>query len=471
MRRAGKREILNLIDTLKQTHGEIRKAVAKRDIASAQEMLAECQNLAVEFGTAVEKSEGEGFITVSHVEQYCETVFRVYEELNTLKSNFITAADKGYKILNKQLLRVENSVKNDIPVRTEVVFFSYKASMWDSLESVYLAARKDPDCDAYCVPIPYYDKNADKSLGAMHYEGDQYPTDIEVTDWRSYDFEERRPDAVYIHYPYDNWNFATDIPARFYAKNLRQYTDMLVYIPYFVLDDIEPGTPGWEAYLEKMKHFCFLPGVIYADKVIVQSENMRQIYIEQYMREAKENGLSGKHVDRKYLEEKILGLGSPKYDKLVGTDREKLNIPPEWNDVINCPDGRRKKIIFYNTSIAALLDYGEKWVDKLEDVLKIFKANQEDVTLLWRPHPLIENTMQSMYPELVSRYLEIKNSYKNEGWGILDETADIDRAVILSDGYYGDRSSVVQLYQRTGKPIMIQNINVSIMTDKENEVN
>ena len=50
--------------------------------------------------------------------------------------------------------------------------------------------------------------------------------------------------------------------------------------------------------------------------------------------------------------------------------------------------------------------------------------------------------------------------YKEEGWGIYDDTADMDRAVVLSDGYYGDWSSLVQLYQKTGKPAMIQDVNV-----------
>ena len=36
----------------------------------------------------------------------------------------------------------------------------------------------------------------------------------------------------------------------------------------------------------------------------------------------------------------------------------------------------------------------------------------------------------------------------------------MDRAVVLSDAYYGDGSSVVQLYKQTGKPIMIQNVEV-----------
>ena len=46
------------------------------------------------------------------------------------------------------------------------------------------------------------------------------------------------------------------------------------------------------------------------------------------------------------------------------------------------------------------------------------------------------------------------------GWGIYDDTPDIDRAIALSDAYYGDMSSVVELYKVTGKPIMIQNLEI-----------
>ncbi len=35
---------------------------------------------------------------------------------------------------------------------------------------------------------------------------------------------------------------------------------------------------------------------------------------------------------------------------------------------------------------------------------------------------------------------------------------DIDRAIVISDAYYGDSSSVVQMYQVTGKPIAILDV-------------
>lgn len=65
-----------------------------------------------------------------------------------------------------------------------------------------------------------------------------------------------------------------------------------------------------------------------------------------------------------------------------------------------------------------------------------------------------------MRPQLWSQYKEIVERYREEGWGIYDDSADMDRAVVLSDAYYGDESSVVQVYQTTGKPIMIQNLDI-----------
>ena len=99
-------------------------------------------------------------------------------------------------------------------------------------------------------------------------------------------------------------------------------------------------------------------------------------------------------------------------------------------------------------------------MDKIENVLRTFRENQDEVALLWRPHPLIESTMKSMRPEVLRKFMAIKEDYITQGWGIYDETADVDRAVVLSDAYYGDGSSVVQLYRQTGKPVMIQNVEI-----------
>ena len=208
MRKAQKQQAEDFIKILGEAHDEIRKAIEKKNISAALSLLADCQDGAIALGNLIEAAEGEGFGTIALLESYCEQVYRIYGELE--KGQPI-AVGKAYKSLRQMLFKIESSVKNDIRIRTEVVFLPYKASMWDSLESIWKAADEDPDCDAYVIPIPYYDKNPDGSFRELHYEGGEYPKDVPVVWYEDYDFETRRPDMVFIHNPYDDCNIVTSV--------------------------------------------------------------------------------------------------------------------------------------------------------------------------------------------------------------------------------------------------------------------
>lgn len=447
MRKFQKQQLLDIITSLHILHQESKDRLEKKDYATVQTALSDCQEAAIQMGEAIENIEGIGTEAVACLEKYCDKLYQVNVQLGEI------SAQKAYKSLESILIKAENEI-NHMHVRKEVAFFPYKASMWDALESVYLAAKEDETCDVYVVPIPYYDRRADRNLGEMHYEGNEYPKNIEITDYRIYNPEERHPDAIYIHNPYDEFNNVTCVPERYFSRNLRNHTDCLVYIPYFVLGEIEPEN---QRKIDAMSHFCFVPGVIYAHKVVVQSEKMRQIYINEYIKAAKSMGWP---TDRKMLEEKIQGIGSPKFDKVQSTGKDDLEIPKEWLEVIEKADGTWKKIIFYNTSINGLLHSDEKMLEKMKYVFSFFKEKQNEMALLWRPHPLIPSTVKSMRPMLWAEYAKLVEAYRQEGWGIYDDTTDLDRAVILSDAYYGDESSVVQVYQATGKLVMIQCVGV-----------
>ncbi len=234
------------------------------------------------------------------------------------------------KSLRKSLISVKNSVKNEIQVRTEAVFLPYKACMWDSLESVWKAADEDPDCDAYVVPIPYFDRNPDGSFREEHYEGDLYPDYVPVTRYDEYDFQNRRPDMIFIHNPYDDCNYLTGVPPLLRFKEPEKYNEKLFYILYFCLGEIDPDN---KEAVAGMAHFCTLPGVLYADKTIVQSEAMRRIYVNVLTDFTKETA-----ADRAYWGDKILGLGSPKIDRAVNTRREDVEVPKEWLPIIEKED-------------------------------------------------------------------------------------------------------------------------------------
>ena len=449
MSRIVRNQLISILNTLKETNTVLRQLLIEADIDSIVALLTDCQNCAIEMGNQIENVYGEGLETIHTLEQYCECLYQLADNL----SNPDDIPEK-YNQICKQVEVIKETFEKDVPYRKEIVFFPYKASMWDSLESVYLAAKEDKSCDAYCVPIPYFDRNADGSLGKMHYEGKDYPKNIEIINWETYDLETRRPDVVYIHNPYDEANRVTCVHPRFFSSNLKKYTEKLVYIPYFVLAEIEPDN---QAAIDGMKHFITLPGVLYADKVILQSEKMRQIYINEL---SKAIEATGNTVDRKSLEEKVLGTGSPKLDKVKNTKVEEIEVPEDWKKILRRDDGTQKKSIFYNTTIVALLEQDEKMLEKIKSVLQIFKERQEDVVLIWRPHPLIESTIKSMRPKLWEEYSKIVEQYKEEGWGIYDDTPDMNKAIMISDAYYGDMSSVVQVYQETGKPVMVQNVSV-----------
>lgn len=457
MTRGAKEQIENNIQLLEEAHAEVFKVLAGNELVFVLELLENCQAVAIQIGTVIENLEGEGFVTVAILEEYCEQIFRIHgylsqkthmddKEFDATETN-VVEIQAGLKAL---LTRVRESIQEDIKVRKEAVFLPYKAAMWDSLESVWMAADAESDCDAYVIPIPYFDKKPDGSFGVMHYEGNQYPKDIPITDYNTYNFELRRPDMIYIHNPYDEHNAVTSVHPFFYAKNLKQYTDCLVYIPYFVLDEIDPVN---RAAVEGMEHFVTVSGVIHAHKVIVQSEEMRQVYIDVMSREA------GEHT-RPIWEQKILGTGSPKLDKLRRTKKEDLEVPEEWRRILTKEDGGAKKVILYNTSVSALLKYEEKMLSKIQRAFGIFRENQGEVALLWRPHPLMKATIEAMRPRLWQAYQEIVEQYKEEGWGIYDDTPDMDRAIALCDAYYGDGSSLVQLCKEAGKPVMVQNVEV-----------
>lgn len=450
MSRTVRKQLMEISDTLQKANELLANLFQDTQNEDMINLLTDCQNCAITMGNKIEAVYGTGTESVHALEDYCESIYQISQHLDQLPECM-----EIYETSKEQLRSLRKYMEAEIPDKQEVVFMPYKASMWDALESVYLAAREDENCEAYVVPIPYFDRKADKTLGEMHYEGAEYPKNIPITDWEDYHFEERLPDVIYIHNAYDDSNLVTCVHPRFFSSNLKKYTEKLVYIPYFVLEEIDPGD---QTKIEGMKHFCFLPGIVNADKVILQSENMRQIYMNEYTKVIE--SASGS-VDRKQLEEKFLGTGSPKFDKVLNTKKEDLEIPEDWLRIIKKPDGSFKKIIFYNTSVAAFLQHNEKMLTKMQYVFSVFKEHQDDVALLWRPHPLIKTTIESMRPQLWEEYSKLVEQYKEEGWGIYDDTADMDRAVILCDGYYGDHSSVVQLFAKTGKAILLQCVEVT----------
>ncbi|MBB6732243.1 hypothetical protein [Cohnella zeiphila] len=434
MRKHQQQRIFELLEILNEAHDELARQTAPKVIVG---LLGDCQEFALKIGDYIEEIEGEGTRTVSLLEEYCELLYEVSVNLDLTN---------GVPKLRRQLIVITNSVKDELKQKKiEIAFFPYKASMFDALESIWLAAKDDPQCDVYVVPIPYYDLLSDGQIGQMQYEGDQYPDYVPITNWQEYDVEARRPDIIYIHNPYDNGNRVTSVHPMYYSKRLRDLTDLLVYVPYFVSNG------------DVSEAMCRTAACIYSHKVFVQSEKVRQTYIRVYKQLAQQHGFGDAFGK---AEEKFQALGSPKFDKVVNSRREDYPLPDEWAGKMIRSDGTRKKVVLYNTAISSLLTGNEAVLHKLRYVFSVF-SERDDVLLWWRPHPLNGTTYASMRPELLEEYETIVREYKLGDFGIYDDSTDSQRAIAMSDAYYGDGGSMVALYKLTGKSMMLQNIELS----------
>ena len=327
------------------------------------------------------------------------------------------------------------SFKSSKDAKKNIVFLPYKASMWDSLESIWQAAFEDKEyCNTYVIPIPYADLTPDRKVAQWHCEIDLFPKDVPVLDYKKVNLKKLKPDVIFIHNPYDNYNLVTSVDSNYYSSNLKPLTKLLVYVPYY-------ATTGIMSAGQK-----YMPSYDNSDYIIIQSEALRPFF------------------DSSIPAEKLQPLGSPKFDRVIQMCQNPPEAPEEWKEKMN-----GKKVYFYNTSLNGLLQNTEKFLMKMRYVFEIFES-RKDACLLWRPHPLINATLGSMRQEARTAFNQLKNYFMSSNIGIYDDTADIDKSIALSDVYIGDiGTSVTSLFGVAGKPSFFLNNNINTFPKDSDE--
>lgn len=433
MRKYQQELILEMLELCKCEQNKI-KNIPSQNFGEIVDCLIICKEYAAQMIEFIEKMFGEGSKTVVMLEEYCNLIHQMNSEMNI-----------NDELLHMQINKVCSSVLMELkPDKIEIAFFPYKVSMADSLESIYLAAKADPQCDAYWIPIPYYDRKSDGSLGQMHYEGTEYSDDLEVTDWRSYDVEMQHPDIVFIHNPYDKFNLVTTVHPNYYSGILSKQSDFLVYLDY--------GLPYWvplhPASSVKAEDIKLLPFQINCDLYVTYShETAECCRLALLLSEATKN-----LYNQNLICEKVVPLGSPKFDNIINKGKENYKLPDNWKTVI-----ANKKVLLYCTSIADILQNTEKFLNEVATVIRILSL-QNDIVLWWRPHPLTSSTFRSMRLQYQAEYERIVNDFKCKGWGIFDDTADLHRSIAWSDACLTTESSLMFLYLASGKPFSVSSI-------------
>ena len=407
-----KKELLQLIETVRNLQEKIKNNISSED---EKNVLINCQEAAIAIGTEIEKNYSDNIQIVHELEQYCELIYEISQIKENVNKNIV------YIKLEEKLRLILQMVER-IKTKYRVAFFPYKADMWDSLESIWEEFSKDERFESAVVVIPYFSANRQNGEWEYHYDADRFPKNVPIVSFKEYSLNEMKPDLAFIHNPFDKYNLVTSVHPDYYSSELKKYIKKLVYVPYYV-------NSGFISDQYKQ-----LPALLRCDNIVVQSQ------------------LAKKSCEGELFYDKVVALGSPKFDKVIN-NKDKHNIPPIWKD-----KARNKKMVMLNTTIADLLKFDDgdmSLIYKLKDLFNVV-SNRNDIVVIWRPHPLLEATIKSLRVKMMEDYKKLVEEFINGDYGIYDDTADVSSTIACTDAYIGsDYSSIINMFEVLGKPIYL----------------
>ena len=374
--------------------------------------LAQCQQLAVDFGGFLEDVKGEDTLSVKSVifelEEYCDKAYILYNAISQCNDQNIKS-DQSDAVFNIGMCldSLKGSIKQHVYDRDNVLFVADGIGRLSELVPFISQESLNEDNDVYVTVVPSFFKDV---YGNILATDDEIDTSIEQTadvceflkglteesdniytiSWDKVDFEALRPKKVYYQNPYDAENPCLTVPTHLYASNMKLYTDQLIYVAPVTDEFRQEDTTD----VYNMKHYVTAPGVIMADIVYVHSDNMRDMYIW------KLTEFTGEKT-RTVWEDKIEVKTYADYDKKTS-------------------EHVRKRLLY----VIGLNEQYEHEAESLERALterrKLFEKYKEnmDVTIC-------------DYPD--ESHIEV-NDY---------------------DAYYGSPSPFVLEFTRAGKPVMI----------------
>lgn len=208
--------------------------------------------------------------------------------------------------------------KKDYKDKKMVVFMPFKAKYWNMMAGLWKEYERSGEYTLIAIPAPYYYKNIDGTVEKFN-DDKQYPEYVKIVSPENFDFDNEYVEKIIIQNPYDSYNATTTVHPQFYAKKLAMCTKELIYIPYFETEENNPS--DMRAYVS-MDSYVTMPGVVYSDKVIVQSEGIKELYVK------KLSEYFGEET-RDIWNTKIIGNGKH-YIEMENSDSKYDDIPEKW---------------------------------------------------------------------------------------------------------------------------------------------
>lgn len=432
---------------------QIVNAILDQNLEVAAETISVSQQLAIDFGTMLEQVGYEKSEIVKCLERYCEELYRLYQMYVTaegeIQDEVVTGqcsdTDSRYTNLNKlsdAMQMIEKEWSQDARSKKTILFLISHSTEWDNIRLLWKEKLEGPDSVPYLVILPYYDKDYDGSPMEWHMEeirlteltGVNPNQILDLKQLTAEYLELLHPEQIYIQNPYDEWNPNISIPPLFYASSIRKYTDELIYISPYGKGELY-GKASREYH--NMQYYVTMPGVMYADRILLNAENKKKWYVEKLTEFAGE--------ETKEAWEKKIQVWNTEVNS--GTQCEH-----ETNGAAD------KKKLLYGISLGTYVENPEAARRKIKDNLQIFEEhkNNIEVTVYLFPEK-VSDTWKGIKEEIedLFRNLQYKSGRMSTDWLLVKEQQVKYNEY---DAYYGDPMPAVMKFCEQKKPVMIQNM-------------
>lgn len=426
------------LDGLENYLHQIGAALNGENYRILEELFSGSLQLSEDFGTLIEQTKGANRQTVSEIiqilEEYCNTLTEFYQKM--AQDGVISDFD----ILLDNLEQVKGIIHDNITARKEILFLTTGPAEWKSLRPFYENALKEENSDVFVVILPLMAKdvfgnilNSDSSEPIVSAPTGYAALNIEhIMDYTDYDPALHAPDRVYIQFPYDGENPYLTIPNQFYSAELRKYTDELICVPIGNTSEFSEQDTTDQYTLRC--HVC-TPGIIYSDTIYVQSDNMKEQYVNALCNFA---GKGTKDVWNK-----------------------KIAVNPHSNTASDTNDQTRKRII-YCIGLNELSEHPDIFIDAVRKRLEIFENAGEGIRV-----------SLALYPSVRSEWDRINAPTATELYSLIEQLIRDDKATLIEsipanaddtatdyDAYYGSPSPFVPAFTVQHKPVMISDYSI-----------
>lgn len=413
------------------------------------DMLAQCQSVAIDLGNFIEQMKGEENLSakacVAALEEYCEKIFDVYNNLPLAVGREKEDFQKLCAALNQAFVQMKQTVENEIIHKKLVAFLPDNPKRWKEMQALYDYYRQQENTEVCVIPLPLFAKNLYGEIVAGQDEYDkndkrgEYPADLNIIAWHTVQMQSYEFAAIVIQNPYDAENPYLTVPPAYYAKQLQQYTDCLIYMmPQGVNDFTENDITD----VYGLKYSLMMPGAMYADRILIESPAMKALFVNHLTAFAGEdtkevwadkvmtisafsgesaqtgqpvqNGQCGQTPPKKKL---LYCIGENEFyenaEMAINKVKERLNVMTQY------PESLKVAVCLYPYDIAAWDICTGQEKDMLVQVLKEYRKNKgielltknvfdingiDDMTAYYgSPSPLICRFVQQHKPAMVSK--------------------------------------------------------------------